>query len=104
MRFAFALLMATVLKLSVVNVYPDYALLGLEGSSGTCLVEVSESSKFKPLLASAQEPAPMVWPDGTRLFTLGKRDERVLRPGQTYYVRVSKCGGSVTTSFTTPKE
>ena len=98
----------------LMGVTQTQAAVAITGYSGGCSLALSESTTYAPLHPDVDaskhsgadtdslRPDTITWSDGTRVVTLGHRlGDRALAAATTYYLRVSGCGGTATTTFGT---
>lgn len=120
MRGLSVLLMAAPLfgqspAVEVIGATQTQAAIAIRNYSGACTLELSESPTFSPVVpdvdpftyggsnVDTSRLDTLTWQDGTRVVTLGHQtDDRALAAATTYYLRVSNCGGTVSTSLSTP--
>lgn len=102
------------LSTSISGVSQTQAILAIRGYSGSCLIQVSTSPTYSPVIPDvnpAEYPTSssdslrsdtLTWADGTRIVTIGhKIDDRALSAFTPFYYQISGCGGSSTGTFTT---
>lgn len=91
------------------------AVIGIRGYTGSCTLALSTSPSFSPVIPDVDNslyagsnvdttrPDTYLWSDSTRIVTFGHNiDDRALSTATTYYLQVSGCGTTATTSWTTP--